>query len=370
MTRENAAANGVRARRARARRASPATCRRRTSSSRTSRCAVVEALARTGSLRAARRCPGYLAERAAGGRRAGATSARREAGGWAADCSTHGSSIARPWRASPSPSSAARCRTRTPRRCVSGCPRTGTSSGRHADVAVVNTCCVTHEALRKSRKAAARAARTHERVYVTGCGANLAGDAFAGLPANVVVVARPSEETPAAVAGDVGAIGCVQADARLDRVRAFVKIQDGCSFSCDFCVVPLVRGASRSRAAAAVLAEVRRRIAQGHRELVLTGINLGLLPRPRGRVPPAAARPRARRAARARPPAALVDRGQPRRRRARRARCARRRRSAATCTCRSSRATTTCCARWGAATRSPPSCGGSRRSPTSTSRRT
>jgi threonylcarbamoyladenosine tRNA methylthiotransferase MtaB len=144
-----------------------------------------------------------------------------------------------------------------------------------ADVAVVNTCCVTHEAVAKSRKEAARAARTHRRVYVTGCGANLAGDAFAGLPANVVVVPRRSEETPDFVAGDVGAIGCVQADARLDRVRAFVKVQDGCSFSCRFCVIPLVRGASRSRTAEAVLGEIRRRVAQGHREVVLTGINLG-----------------------------------------------------------------------------------------------
>jgi threonylcarbamoyladenosine tRNA methylthiotransferase MtaB len=144
-----------------------------------------------------------------------------------------------------------------------------------ADVAVVNTCCVTHEAVRKSRHAAARAARTHGRVYVTGCGANLAHDAFAGLPANVVVVPRRSEETPRAVAGDVGAIGCVQADARLDRIRAFVKIQDGCSFSCNFCVIPIVRGASRSRSADAVLREIEHRVGQGHREVVLTGINLG-----------------------------------------------------------------------------------------------
>jgi threonylcarbamoyladenosine tRNA methylthiotransferase MtaB len=143
-----------------------------------------------------------------------------------------------------------------------------------ADVAVVNTCCVTHEAISKSRQAASRAARTHARVYVTGCGANLAG-AFTGLPPNVVVVSRRSEETPAVVAGDVGAIGCVQADHRLDRVRAFVKIQDGCSFSCRFCVIPLVRGATRSRSAAAVLADVRRRVAQGHPEVVLTGVNLG-----------------------------------------------------------------------------------------------
>jgi threonylcarbamoyladenosine tRNA methylthiotransferase MtaB len=144
-----------------------------------------------------------------------------------------------------------------------------------AEVAVVNTCCVTHEAVSKSRKEVARAARTHRRVYVTGCGANLAADAFAGLPETVVVVAKRSEETPAFVAGDVGAIGCVQAGARLDRVRAFVKVQDGCSFSCNFCVIPLVRGASRSRSADAVLGEIARRVEQGHREVVLTGINLG-----------------------------------------------------------------------------------------------
>jgi threonylcarbamoyladenosine tRNA methylthiotransferase MtaB len=143
------------------------------------------------------------------------------------------------------------------------------------DVAIVNTCCVTHEGVRKSRQAATRAARTHARVYVTGCAANLTGDAFSGLPDNVIVVARPSEETPAFVAGDVGAIGCVQADARLERVRAFVKVQDGCSFSCNFCVIPIVRGGTRSRSAAAVLDEVRRRVAHGHKEIVLTGINLG-----------------------------------------------------------------------------------------------
>jgi threonylcarbamoyladenosine tRNA methylthiotransferase MtaB len=144
-----------------------------------------------------------------------------------------------------------------------------------ADVAVVSTCCVTNEAVAKSRKAVSRLARTHGRVYVTGCAANLSGDPFAGLAGNVVVVRKRSEETPAAVAGDVGAIGCVQADARIDRVRAFVKVQDGCSFSCSFCVIPLVRGQSRSRRAAAVVSEVGRRVEQGHREVVLTGINLG-----------------------------------------------------------------------------------------------
>ena len=116
-----------------------------------------------------------------------------------------------------------------------------------------------------------------------------------GLPDDVVVVAKRSEETAAFVAGDVGAIGCVQADARLDRVRAFVKIQDGCSFSCNFCVIPLVRGASRSRRGRCRAARdpaPRRSGPQGgraHRD------QPRLLPRPCGRLRPAAARPRGRR---------------------------------------------------------------------------
>jgi threonylcarbamoyladenosine tRNA methylthiotransferase MtaB len=144
-----------------------------------------------------------------------------------------------------------------------------------ADVAVISGCCVTNEAVAKSRKAVARAARSHARVYLTGCTANLPATALHGLHSGVTVVNRRSEQTAAFVAGDVGAIGCVQDDARFDRVRAFVKIQDGCSFSCNFCVIPLVRGASRSRAATAVLREIRRRVEQGHKEVVLTGINLG-----------------------------------------------------------------------------------------------
>jgi threonylcarbamoyladenosine tRNA methylthiotransferase MtaB len=142
------------------------------------------------------------------------------------------------------------------------------------EIQVVNTCCVTHEAVSKSRQAASRAARSARSVYVTGCASNLEG-AFGDAAPNVVVTGRTGEEAAAFVAGDVGAIGCVNAEHRLDRVRAFVKIQDGCSFSCAFCVIPLVRGATRSRTAEAVLGEIRRRVAQGHREIVLTGVNLG-----------------------------------------------------------------------------------------------
>src|SRR6187402_1131572 len=71
--------------------------------------------------------------------------------------------------------------------------RDGHAESFEADVAVVNTCCVTHEAVRKSRQAARRAARTAGRVFVTGCAANLEG-AFDGLPASVEVVRLPSEQ--------------------------------------------------------------------------------------------------------------------------------------------------------------------------------
>jgi threonylcarbamoyladenosine tRNA methylthiotransferase MtaB len=145
-----------------------------------------------------------------------------------------------------------------------------------AAVRVVNTCCVTNEAVAKSRKAVRRAARTADRVLVTGCAANLAGSGLDGIGANVAVVRRPAELVPAAVAGWVGTLGCAGGPGpAFARTRAYVRVQDGCSFACSYCVIPRVRGAGRSRAAAAVLAEVARRAAQGHREVVLTGINLG-----------------------------------------------------------------------------------------------
>jgi threonylcarbamoyladenosine tRNA methylthiotransferase MtaB len=99
------------------------------------------------------------------------------------------------------------------------------------EIQVVNTCCVTHEAVSKSRQAASRAARSARTVYVTGCASNL-DDAFTGVAPNVVVTRRTGDDAATFVATDVGAIGCVNAEHRLDRVRAFVKIQDGCSFSC------------------------------------------------------------------------------------------------------------------------------------------
>jgi threonylcarbamoyladenosine tRNA methylthiotransferase MtaB len=144
-----------------------------------------------------------------------------------------------------------------------------------AAVRVINTCCVTAEAVAKSRKAARRAARSAERVIVTGCAAALDG-AFDGLPQNVSVIRRRSEVLAEAVSSAVGPLSCTGApEPRFARTRAYVKIQDGCSFECSYCVIPQVRGVSRSRSAGAVLQEAGRRAQQGHREVVLTGVNLG-----------------------------------------------------------------------------------------------
>jgi threonylcarbamoyladenosine tRNA methylthiotransferase MtaB len=151
-------------------------------------------------------------------------------------------------------------------------------------VHVVNTCCVTNEAVAKSRKAVRAALRRGaEHVYVTGCATRLGSPAFAPEDARVTVVREAAEEAAERIARELGATGCVGPPARLERTRAFLKVQDGCTFGCSFCVIPRVRGASRSRPLGAVLEEARRRVAQGHRELVVTGVNLGLYGDPAAR---------------------------------------------------------------------------------------
>ena len=145
-------------------------------------------------------------------------------------------------------------------------------------VHVVNTCCVTNEAVAKSRKAVRAALRGGAgHVYVTGCATRLGADALgAAADARVTVVRETIEEAAERIARELGATACVGPAPRLERTRAFVKVQDGCTFGCAFCVIPRVRGASRSRPLRVVLDEARRRVAQGHRELVVTGVNLGL----------------------------------------------------------------------------------------------
>ncbi len=167
-----------------------------------------------------------------------------------------------------------------------------------ADLVVINTCTVTAEADRKSRQAVRRARRASPaaEVVVTGCSAHVAPEAFAAIdPAARIVDGRSADALareldalfgPQAVeralptlsgvdlaAADVD--GAADDRAREERTRAFVKVQDGCSFHCTYCVIPRARGPERSLAPEAVLADVGRALAAGRREVVLTGINVG-----------------------------------------------------------------------------------------------
>ena len=186
--------------------------------------------------------------------------------------------------------------------------------GDTADVAVVSTCCVTNEAVAKSRKAVSRLARSHGRVYVTGCAANLSEDAFADGAENVVVVRRPSEETPAAIAGDVGAIACVQADAAsrprarfrqgAGRLQLLVRVLRDPARA--WRVAKPSRGRRAGRGGTASRAGAQRGRAHRHQPR--------LLPRPRGGLRSAHARARGRGDAGPCAAAAVVDRGEPRER--------------------------------------------------------
>ncbi len=142
-----------------------------------------------------------------------------------------------------------------------------------ADVVVVHTCCVTAEAERKSRRLVRRMAGDGTRVIVAGCAAALRPEQFDGP--GVEVVARPDW---AAVAAASPADGSPPQDAARPpaaRTRFVLKVQDGCSGRCSYCVVRLVRGRPRSTSLRDALAAARSGLARGCGEIVLSGIDLG-----------------------------------------------------------------------------------------------
>lgn len=166
----------------------------------------------------------------------------------------------------------------------------GHSDAADAKLHVLNTCCITAEAEKKSRKRARQLATDGGRVFVTGCGATLRPDSYSDLGDRVTalpgaaVSAIPAIVRSADQLADLGCKGAPSTGAGNRRTRAFVKIQDGCSFTCSYCIVPAVRGTSRSRSTDAILNDVRRRIAMGQREIVLTGVNIGLFRDPDSRI--------------------------------------------------------------------------------------
>ncbi len=172
------------------------------------------------------------------------------------------------------------------------------SADEPADVVVVNTCTVTARADFSDRQAIHRAVRRHPgaRVVVTGCWAQTDPEAVARVAGVDLVVGNADKarlpelverllDAPLAsgrrAERHVSDIAAVRELApgpptrALDRSRAFVKVQDGCQHRCAFCIVPLARGVSRSREPHAVIEQVRRLAEAGHRDVTLTGVDLG-----------------------------------------------------------------------------------------------
>jgi threonylcarbamoyladenosine tRNA methylthiotransferase MtaB len=161
------------------------------------------------------------------------------------------------------------------------------SAGHHevpeaeADLHVINTCCITSEAEGKSRQSVRRSLRAAREVYVAGCAVNLRALQFADIDPRVRPFVGTADDVAAAMAAELG--GCADTEhdvlarqpVSAQRTRGFIKVQDGCDCHCAYCIIPTVRGGARSRPAAAILEEARRRVEQGQPEMVLTGISVG-----------------------------------------------------------------------------------------------
>jgi threonylcarbamoyladenosine tRNA methylthiotransferase MtaB len=156
-----------------------------------------------------------------------------------------------------------------------------------AELHVINTCCITSEAEAKSRQSVRRSLKTAREVYVGGCAVNLRPTQFAEIDSAVRPFVGTADDVAQAMAGALGGCADLEHDvlarrttppdsrSAAARTRGFVKVQDGCDCHCAYCIIPTVRGGARSRPAAAVLEEVRRRVEQGQPEMVMTGISVG-----------------------------------------------------------------------------------------------
>jgi len=162
-----------------------------------------------------------------------------------------------------------------------------------ADLVVVNTCTVTHGADVDARRVIRALHRDHPeaQILVTGCYAQRAPEELAGIEGvrwvignshktQIAEIVSPGAEEyhGQILVSDIGAARTFQAspvrDIREDRTRPNLKVQDGCSNRCSFCIIPTVRGRSRSAPLESVLEQVRD-LAARYCEIVLSGINLG-----------------------------------------------------------------------------------------------
>lgn len=163
-----------------------------------------------------------------------------------------------------------------------------------ADVYIINTCTVTHMADRKSRQMVRRAVKNNPNavVVVTGCYAQTAPGEVSGIPGVNIVIGTKDRfrlvELVEEVRGGKGMINAVTdisqtsrfeeiagEDLEPHRVRAYLKVQEGCRQYCSYCIIPYARGPLRSRPLKSVLQAAQRLVDRGFKEIVLTGIHTG-----------------------------------------------------------------------------------------------
>lgn len=163
--------------------------------------------------------------------------------------------------------------------------------GEQADICVINTCSVTDTADKKCRQAIHRLIRQHPGAFVvvTGCYAQLRPEEVAGMEGVDIVLGAEQKKDMLAYLGDLRkkesgeAItsktreirSFVPSCSRGDRTRYFLKVQDGCDYYCSYCTIPFARGHSRNGTIASLVSQARMAAAEGGKEIVLTGVNIG-----------------------------------------------------------------------------------------------
>jgi len=159
-------------------------------------------------------------------------------------------------------------------------------AGGVGDTVIVNTCAVTAEAVRQARQSVRRLKRErpHSRIVVTGCAAQTEVDRFAAMAEVDRVVGNEEKfdsrtwASPGKIAvADIMTVRTMRPhviDSIEGRTRAFVQVQNGCDHRCTFCIIPFGRGNSRSLAVEEVVAQARRLVDNGYREIVLTGVDI------------------------------------------------------------------------------------------------
>jgi len=151
--------------------------------------------------------------------------------------------------------------------------------GPHADISIVNTCTVTSRADYQSRQAIRRAARTapNTPVIVTGCASSAFPGRIREAAQGVVIVPLAERETIVDIVSSL--IGRPEASpiglSAVSRTRAFLKIQEGCTAGCSYCIVPRARGPERSMPPHIAVDRISDLVGRGYKEVVLVGIHLG-----------------------------------------------------------------------------------------------